>query len=367
MPGRKYEKTMSEALEWANGWPSVRRWLGKLQRKGVRAQYLWLFCDWAKLDPDELLALKSDFNDHKAEVLLDEFVSDESIEYPNSVKWNCINAVKSFFRENYKDLARACGKIYLKKVKPWRKPTKRDLLKFYKAARNSRDRSLITFVYSTAIARETVSKLKWSHLEPNWETKEIPHISIPDALIKGHGLGKFKGVRQETFLTPEAKRDLIEYREWMERRGYKFTPDSAIYMKVNKPFKPLSYKELGKVAFRLSKWAGIPFSWHDGRRYVQTALEEVRMNPNWTRKIRGRKVRGEEAPYSRPAVEQLRNAYREAVPYLEFTGVVERVEMDSLLSDIEEISRLPGGREFWRSVVKDAKARLTEMLEKQRS
>ncbi|MFX1538303.1 MAG: hypothetical protein ACFFDI_29285 [Promethearchaeota archaeon] len=51
---------------------------------------------------------------------------------------------------------------------------------------------------------------------------------------------------------------------------------------------------------------------------METALENVATPSNWIQKIKGRKVRGEDAPYSKPAIEQLRAKYREALPDLEF-------------------------------------------------
>jgi hypothetical protein len=71
----------------------------------------------------------------------------------------------------------------------------------------------------------------------------------------------------------------------------------------------------------LSKDSGVPFSWHDARRFVNTALEQIGISSNWARKIRGRKVKGEEAPYSQPAIEQLRAKFAEAVSLLQFTGI----------------------------------------------
>jgi len=68
----------------------------------------------------------------------------------------------------------------------------------------------------------------------------------------------------------------------------------------------------------LSKRAGVKYGIHDGRIIVQTALENVKVSPQWIRKIKGRKVKGEESPYSKPAIEQLRAKYREALPELEF-------------------------------------------------
>lgn len=102
-------------------------------------------------------------------------------------------------------------------------------------------------------------------------------------------------------------------------KGKKVNPEGAIFVQTIQPFDPLNDNSLTRINSLLNKRSGVLFSWHDARRYVETALEEIKIHPNWARKIRRRKVRGEEAPYSRPAIDQLREAYRQAVPLLEFT------------------------------------------------
>ena len=151
-----------------------------------------------------------------------------------------------------------------------------------------------------------MSELKWKHFEEDWERKELPSINCPSEILKGHGVGRYKGVRQITFLTPEAKADLLRYKEWLERKiGRKFEPEDNVWRNVRAPYEPLDYNRLGNLIVELSKNAGVRFSLHDGRRWVETALEEVGIHPNWARKIRGRKVLGEESPYSKP---RLRNS-----------------------------------------------------------
>jgi len=318
---RKYEITESEVIErWAKDYPKVMTWIGKLQKKKQNAWLLWLFCKIVGKNPHELLALKDDPRSTEAEYILDQFVTNEDLEIPDSIKGTIVIAVKSFFKHNYRDLAKASGQISFIKQKPYRKHSKDELLKIYRAAQNPRDRSLITFTWSTAIAKDTLSKIQWKHLEPDWEKQEIPHIALPDVLIKGHGRGKYKGVEQHTFLTPEARRDLIDYKDYLERvKGRKVTPETHIWIQINAPFESLGYDAFSKIAEALGQRSGVIFGWHDARRYVETALEEIKIHPNWARKIRGRKVKGEEAPYSRPAIEQLRAAYKEAMPLLEFT------------------------------------------------
>jgi hypothetical protein len=176
-------------------------------------------------------------------------------------------------------------------------------------------------VLSTAVAKETLSKLQWKDLEENWENVELPCLNVPPEKLKGHGIGRYKGVRQITFLTGEAKRALIDYKLWMEKKlGCKMKPEDHIWLDIRGSYKPLEYDSFSTIISRLSEDSGVSFTWHDARRWVNNAVEQIAISPNWARKIRGRKVKGEEAPYSQPAIDQLRAKFREAVPLLEFTS-----------------------------------------------
>ena len=340
---KKYELTKKTVIDqWGKNYPKVTTWLAKLQKKNQAAWFLWLYCKAVNKSPNELLALKDDPRSREAEFLLDNFVAAETPDIPNSIKVNIVVSVRSLYKHNYCELASSSGAITSIKQKPYRKHTKEELLKIYRTAQNPRDRALVTFTFSSAIAEESLTNIRWKHLENDWLKQDIPHISLPDILIKGHGVGKYRGVEQHTFLTPEAKKDLIDYKNWLERvKGIKLTPEDYIFMEIHSPFKQIAMSSISKIYVRLSERSSVPFSWHDARRYVETALEEVKIHPNWARKIRGRKVKGEEAPYSRPAVEQLRKAYMEAVPLLEFT--VERAQVPKEV--LERIATLEAERE----------------------
>ena len=313
--------TYTNVLEsWAAKHEEVEIWLGKLQRKAANAFDLYRYCEWCGKTPTELLSLKDNPASKEAERLLDVFVNSK-LPLKDTVKFRMTVTVKSFFKHSYRHLEPAAGVMQLDKVKPTNKPSKENLRKLWNYALNPRDKSLLTFVCSTAIAKETVSSLQWQHLEENWENVELPCVNVPSKLLKGHGIRKYAGVQQITFLTPEAKRDLKNYREWVEQKmGRKMTAEDNVFRNLCAPFRPIKYYNLGGVIWGLTREAGVKFSWHDARRYVNTALEEIGISENWARKIRGRKVRGEEAPYSQPAVEQLRAKFREAVPLLEFTS-----------------------------------------------
>ena len=337
--------TRRNVLElWANQYPEVTRWLTKLQKKEQSALFLRNFCEWANKTPPELLALKEKDATitpppNTVEKMLDDFCGDESAG-KNSQKYNTAIAVKSFFKWSYRDLAKASGVVNLEKIKPYNALSKEGLRKLWNFALNPRDRALIPFVTCTGIAKETLSNLTWGHLEESWEAKDLPCLNIGSELLKGHGRGKYKGVRQITFLTLEAKRELGNYKAWIEDKlGRKVTPQDHIWLTLYRPYEPLSYAMLGNQIDVISNKAKVPFSLHDGRRWITTNLEQVGISSNWARKIRGRKVKGEEAPYSQPAIEQLRAKFREAVPLLEFTS-----EESKILEDrVKELEKFKAG------------------------
>jgi hypothetical protein len=326
---------------WANQYPEVIRWLTFLQRKKQAAYHFYRFCKWARKTPPELLASKEKDAlvsppPNTVEKLLDDFCGQDISGFTNAQKYNSAISVKSFFKHSYRDLAKASGVVTLEKVKPYNKLSKEVLRRLWNRALNPRDRALIPFTTSTGIAKETLSMLTWGHLEENWETKDLPCINIGSELLKGHGHGKYKGVRQITFLTPEAKRELINYEEWMEQKlGRKFTPQDHIWRQTCRPYEPVTYEAFGNIITVLSNNAGVEFSWHDARRWINTNLEQISISSNWAKKIRGRKVKGEEAPYSQPAIEQLRAKFQEAVHLLEFTSEESKI-LEDRVKELEE-------------------------------
>jgi hypothetical protein len=345
------ENTVKERMsKWASKYPEVQQWLthGKLQRETQNIQGLYRFCEWAGKTPTELLALKkTNPSENFAEKLLDNFCGTKIEGFPESQKFVASVAVKSFFKHNYASLEKAAGIISLEKSKPYNPLTKEGLRKLYNHALNPRDRALIPFVTCTGIAKETLANVLWSHLESEWETKDLPCINLGPELLKGHGHGKYKDVRQITFLTPEAKAALLTYKEWIEKKlGRVVLPNEHIWLDTyqeirdgekTRVYNPLTYHMFGHAILRLSKETGVPFSLHDGRRWVNTALEGIAISPNWAKKIRGRKVRGEDSPYSQPMVEQLRQKYREAVPALEFTSETSPAVPKEVLERIQKL------------------------------
>lgn len=346
---RKYRLTPSEAYDWCIQYEVAKNYLLRLNSCRVSAAMrLWLFCEWAKLNPVELLELKSDPlrvggsnpTAHRldAERLLDTFCcTAKPLGMPDSVKWSASQIVRGFFRVNYWMLEKQAG-CYDRpdNSKPQRFQTKAQRFDLYRACYSPRDRFFVLASLSTGIALETMGKWRFSHFENDWMRQEVPCAIFPSEVLKGHGKGRYRGVKQVTFLTPECKRALLEYRDWFSRNfNYQWRSDDCVFLCVRtNATAPMRYYSLSKVALAVSRRSGVGFGIHDGRRIVQTALESVGTSPQWIRKIKGRKIAGEESPYSKPCIEQLRGKFREALPELEFLGSAFR-SGEETLSDEE--------------------------------
>jgi integrase len=318
----KREISQRESDAFIQKYIEVKRWLRKVESDYTRSGYvrqLIRYCEATGKTPSELIELKERGKKHEIEDLLDEFIEEATkANALNSVVWNIAKAIKSFYKWNYCDLSRGAGKISRIKVKAYRTPDKETLLKFMEGML-VRDKALVSLMACTGIAEGSIPRLRWKHVQEINE-KDIPHIALTSAEIKGGGRGKYEGVEQHTFLTPYAKRMLLTYKEWRERKeGRALTPEDYLFTTITQPYKVIALSEVRAIFSRHSKAIGIKFSPHDLRRFVQTALETAKMQPNWVKKILRHKVAGEESPYSQPKLEELREAYRSALPYLDLS------------------------------------------------
>jgi site-specific recombinase XerD len=335
--------TKGELEPFAEKHAEVKRWLRKVESPTTKDRYTRLIIRYSEATqktPHDLIELKKKSKDHDAEDLLDEFVEKaQKANYANSMAWDIVIAVKSFYKWNYADLSRGAGKITLVKVRAYRTPDKETLQKFLEGA-HFRDKALISLVACTGIAEGSIPQLKWTHLS-NELDKDIPHVALASTEIKGAGKGKYEGVQQHTFLTPYAKKALLAYKEWRERKeGKQLTPESYMFVSVTEPFKKLSIDNVNRIFKQRSKDTGINFSPHDLRRFVQTALETARLQPNWIKKILRHKVAGEENPYSQPKIEALRDAYRTALTYLDLSEKPEVNELERRKQQMRDMAKL---------------------------
>ena len=328
MNGKITEKTIQP---WIDQHECVQLYLQRLNSNKKRvACYLYRYTDWAAeitqsseyqtkvTSPEDLLKLKTGFDNSEAEKLLDKFTLTNK--FKDSAKFNMINAVKGFYRNNYKQLQSACGKFEYVTKKAQGVLPKIDRLILYNNVYNPRDQALVLTSTTTAIARETIALMQWNMFEENWMQQDLPALILPSEIIKGHNKGKYRGVKQVTFLTPCTKKAFIDYRIWYQKRfNHIWNPNDKIFLSIKqKIHQPLDKNDISQFMYKLTKEANVDFDIHDGRIIVQTALENARCPNNWIKKVKGRKVKGEESPYSKPAINELRQKYREALSEIEF-------------------------------------------------
>jgi len=169
--------------------------------------------------------------------------------------------------------------------------------------------------------------------------------------LKGSGHRRYANVEQHTFLYPNTVKTFLLLKTYYEKEKkvqvYREFPLISTEQKYNDKFHPLSEEEVTKRIVKLSRRAGLNITPHDLRRYVQTELEEARVTPNWIKKILGHKVKGEENPYSRPKIEQLRKAFMGAAPFLDYTTEAPKPspEVDELKERLDKTKALAQRRE----------------------
>jgi hypothetical protein len=327
----KYGLSDAQAYEWAQKYECLKLYISKqnsIQVKRKAALRIYIYLEWAKKQPkgpqspDELLQCKSGFGGTQAEKLLDTFVTAEDIDIPDSVRWLILQNIRGFYRDNYRAVEKAAGKYEYNYKKNKRSLTAQQRFNLYKSCYNPQQKALVLTDLCSAMACESLSKLQWFRFEPDWMQENTPHISLPPEIIKGHGRGKYRGVRQETFITPECKTALIEYRNWFSKTfNWHWKDDDHVFLSIRDNIgEPLKYTGILRIFQRIRDRSGIKYSSHDGRIVLNTALQNVECDPNWIQMAMGRKVPGNKNPYTKPNIEQLRAKYQKALPELQFLG-----------------------------------------------
>jgi integrase len=329
---------------WINGFASGKTWLNKLPSRLTKEKftgYFKFYCDAVKKDPDQLIALKVEGlqnvgtgKEFQAENLLENFFA-ECKKKPTA-KLMLKNAVFSFYKHNRRALESQTASN-IKEETPEskkRKPTLEDLTALENVAHSARDKALIWFIASTSCRVGTVTLLKWEDLKPT-ENRNVPFVlEIESARLKGSGVGKYKGLKQITFLHKFAYEKLMAYKQEAQsekkdkkgkilKKGYTLNPDSPIFIAYwNKgKTQTLSFKGINGIFDDLSlrAWGDLQkkrFSPHDLREFFQSALESANIQANMISPILAHKVKGVDQHYSSHDFKELLVKYETALPNL---------------------------------------------------
>ena len=173
-----------------------------------------------------------------------------------------------------------------------------------------KDKMITTFAASSGVRQNTLVNLKVGDVDLK-TYEDVGVVYVKPLATKGR-------VKYVTCITPEAKKFLQQYLEYRERRGEKICSDSFIIGK-----QPMLVSSLGHRWTRLLEKAGKDekprifhkLRMHTLRKFFRTSMELAGVSKSFTEKMMGHKGYLDQA-YFKPAVEQIVNAYRKAIPNL---------------------------------------------------
>jgi len=221
-----------------------------------------------------------------------------------------------------------------------------------------RDRALILFLKDTGLSVADTSRLTIGDLELN-QVEDIFTVK-PPLLLK---LNRKKTDIQTITFTGEEALEALRTTFKIRMRGSpelkirdnasaiepeKLTPKSPLFRSYSKflgKSSELEHLNPHTISNRIRK-AAIQadvyrkgFAAHALRRFFQTSLESSGMNGNWIKRMMGHGLPGVEGSYSKPEIEMLREAYREAYPYLAISEHVEqRSRVEALEGQVEALT-----------------------------
>lgn len=228
-----------EQDSWIISYPSGRAWLNKLgspRTKRIFTRYLKTYCDAVQKTPDELITIKIDglknvgtAKEWQAEDLLESFFAHCNMK--PTAKLMLKNTVFSFYKHNRRALeAQTASNV--KNEAPEskkRKPTLDDLKTLEISSHLARDKAIIWFMASTSCRVGTFALLNWKDLKPTGNP-EVPYsLEIESKRLKGAGIGKYKGMKQVTFLHKYASEKLEAYKQEAKVKGYDLKPNLIVF------------------------------------------------------------------------------------------------------------------------------------------
>ena len=165
--------------------------------------------------------------------------------------------------------------------------------------------------------------------------KKVPfYFVIEGARLKGSGKGRYKGVKHVGFLHSFAVKKLERYKQELKELNITITDDSWIFVTYAHNWATGKGNRLKVVSFDEAcflAWQDLDkkrFSAQDMRDFLQTALENAKVNPNLASPMLGHKVKGVDKHYSNHDIDEFLRAYLDALPWL-IPQTVEQVKAET--------------------------------------
>jgi integrase len=326
-----------QRAKWLTSFASGQKWLekiGSVNTQKIFTDYFKRYCDYVNQTPDQLISLKllglqnvGTEKEFIAEDLLETYFRENKGMKPTA-RLMMKNTVFSFYKHNKRSLEPSTASNIKNETfeSKKRKPTLEDLEALEKAMRTSRDKALLWFVASSSCRVGTVVLLKWQDLKPT-QNANVPYsLEIESARLKGSGKGRYKGIKQITFVHRYASERLEAYKQEAKVKGYDLKEDSPLFIAYyqkgkEKPQNPLTIKGINELFnhVSLSAFGDLEkkrFSIHDLREFFQSAFESAGIQENLISPLMAHKVAGIAQNYSSHDCKELIGKYETALPYL---------------------------------------------------
>jgi len=297
-----------------------RRWLGtvkaaKTGSEKTQLEYAYRlrkFCNYAKKNPDQLIAeRKEQLNDaeevekRKTEELVNEFFNFQS-EKSNRLSAKAFHgALRSFYKYNYVPLRMETPRARSRKINP----ITLEEFKQIDAIANPRDRALLRFMKDSGLSTGDVVVLNYGDIKKEFEEgKDFIHI---------RAVRQKTQVNYDTFIGPNAVEALKIYFQTRKMKGETFTNETPLFLSHGrrKPkIERLDDNSIRTIFTRLKKKIGIVVSPHRIRKLFSSYMALKVRHPVVLKYWMGHSVETSdiEGRYVLPPLEEQRKLYMEA-------------------------------------------------------
>ena len=366
---------------------SVGKWISKVMTRtgsqSTRRNYLYYlkrFCEKVGQNPDELIKerkehLKSSDEDVKRqheERLLEYFNELCGKSSRNTALVN-LKAIRSFYKSNYVELkieTPGAWAAVTDKV-----PSLEDISKMVDMAKNPVEKALLLFAAQSGQRVGVVSAMTYGMVKEGLNRGKSPVcIQVSGAL--GDSRGEKVNKNRQTycfFIGADSINALKTYIEHMRVMGHTFEDNSPLFMTDSKlrgfggtkdieaTFRPVDKRTMNRIIRRCAIKAGLmdaegiqtpggvtryPIHFHCMRKFWVTAMEQAGVAKPWYEFMEGHSLGALDRAYSRPTVQQLRDAYARAESYMNVSRLnipdLDRLKKDLLLSVMRQQAQALG-------------------------
>ena len=380
-------KTWSDIWKMEELYRSVERWMIKVGSrsgsKATKSNYLYRlrsYCEKIGNNPDELIEERkkhlSSSDEHvkrqHEEILMKYFngMSD------NSTRSNAVGhfkTIKSFYKANYVDLKADTPRTWTTMTD--RVPSIEDIKKMVDVSKSPLERAVLLFSAQSGQRVGIVTAMTYGMFREALNNGESPIDIHVSGDIRGEGDKRINKNRLNYtfFVGADTINALKTYIEHMRVIGYTYKDDSPLFVSDRKfrrfagtkdkkaTFARVDREAMNKIIRRCAVSAGLmdkegivtpggtkryPIHFHCMRKFWQTAMEQAGIAKPWYEFMMGHSLGELDRAYSRPTVEQLRDAYTRAESYMNISRLnipdLDRLKKDMMLSLIRQQCQLVG-------------------------